>query len=187
MHKCGADRRNSTQPLRPQRVWCWSWPMKYPKLPMFAVANDDETVAIALVVLIVVAVLVIRFVLARRSSSRKSAMRTTSDGRPPHPGFENASAPSPADRVTGQNASYWVLSQEERAKGFVRPVRFEYWHERCGTITSMMRDIAETFARDPKFYGTTFCIQCRGQFATGRNGQFFWMDGDEVTNERVGT
>ena len=161
--------------------------MTYCKLPIFAAGNDDELVAIVLVVFIVVAALVIRFAFARRSSSRKSAMRTTTDGRPARPGFEHASAPSPADPVTGQSASYWIMSPEERAKGFVRPVGFAYWHDRCGTVTSMTRDIAETFARDPKFYGTTFCVQCGGQFAIGRNGQFFWMDGGEVTNEKVGT
>src|SRR4051794_8569721 len=32
-------------------------------------------------------------------------------------------APAPIDPATGMHKDYWVLSAEERAKGFVRPVR----------------------------------------------------------------
>jgi len=39
--------------------------------------------------------------------------------------------------VTGQQKDYVVLTAEERAKGFVRPVRTEYRHLKCGTLTSM--------------------------------------------------
>lgn len=53
---------------------------------------------------------------------------TTTDGKPPRPGFEEAPAPAPIDPKTGQHAAYWVLSEEERAKGFVRPVRRSYRH-----------------------------------------------------------
>ena len=56
--------------------------------------------------------------------------------------------------------SYWVLSEEERAKGFVRPVRRSYLHGACGTVTTMSRPLAETYARDPKYYGATFCAGC---------------------------
>ncbi len=52
---------------------------------------------------------------------------TTTDGRPPRPGFETAAAPAPIDQ-TGQHLAYWALSEEERAKGFVRPVRRSYRH-----------------------------------------------------------
>jgi hypothetical protein len=51
----------------------------------------------------------------------------TTDGQPPRPGFENAAAPAPIG-PSGQHEAYWVLSQEERDKGFVRPVRSAYRH-----------------------------------------------------------
>lgn len=56
---------------------------------------------------------------------------------------------------------YLVLSKEERAKGFVRPVRRSYVHQTCGTTTIMGEALAETYARDPKFYGSTYCVGCR--------------------------
>lgn len=105
---------------------------------------------------------------------------------------------------------YLVLSEEERAKGFVRPYRDAYRHvgerpryptrdltleeqvgygahgERhiayeiypedsaivgrywtaeqlasgCGEITTMGVALSETYARDPKFYGATYCAHC---------------------------
>ena len=61
------------------------------------------------------------------------------------------------EKSNGQNEAYLVLSEEERAKGFIRPVRRTYIHEECGTVTTMSVAIAETYARDPKFYGLTFC------------------------------
>lgn len=80
----------------------------------------------------------------------------------------------------GQQKGYIVLSEEERAKGFVRPYRDTYLHKTCGTTTKMGRSIAETYARDPKFYGGTFCANCRTHFPLD---QFVW-DGTEI---QVGT
>lgn len=63
----------------------------------------------------------------------------------------------------GMQEAYLVLSEEERAKGFVRPVRRAYLHARgkaCGTVTRMGEALCETYARDPKFYGATFCVGC---------------------------
>lgn len=147
--------------------------------------------------------------------------------------------PVPADRShteidpkTGQQKGYVVLSPEERAKGFVRPLRLSYRHvgrplpgtlrnltleetERykefgyvkfepygedrspvtgrfwtqadldrvgkgCGTVTSMSLAIAETYARNPKFYGGTFCTKCRTHLPLE---EFLW----EGTNEIVGS
>jgi hypothetical protein len=34
-------------------------------------------------------------------------------------------------------------------------VRRAYIHEKCGTLTTMAERLAETYARDPKFYGAT--------------------------------
>jgi hypothetical protein len=146
---------------------------------------------------------------------------------------------------TGQHSIYLVLSEEERAKGFVRPVRNSYIHiglkpnyagidrmlsEKeqkemmckfptkepyvaimcindsegkhlggsyvtrkeldawenggriggCGTVTTMSRELAETYARNPKFYGATFCCGCNKHI---RVDEFMWVD----TNELVGS
>lgn len=165
----------------------------------------------------------------------KLNVSTTTNGQPPEPGHEHGGAPAPIDPSTGQHKAYWVLSEEERAKGFVRPVRRTYLHvgqavcgkrpnwgdaepgkvfictappghdgecsqgrsvtpeeaERaekrhvfggCGTETTMGQAIAETYARDPKYYGATFCCACRSHFPVGEHGQFVWENG-----ERVGT
>lgn len=138
------------------------------------------------------------------------------------------------DPATGQQKGYVVLCEDERAKGFVRPVRRSYRHvgpagpahplrdatddERrraghdyvkfeayqsespitgrfwtqaqldsvgkgCGTVTTMSVVLAETYARDPGFYGGTFCAGCRMHLPVGANGEFVW----EGTTERVGT
>lgn len=134
---------------------------------------------------------------------------------------------------TGQQKGYVVLTADERAKGFMRPVRTTYKHvgpsgptldlrdlndeerERyaefgyvkfeeypeskssatgrywtqaqldkigggCGAVTTMAQDLAETYAREPKFYGGTFCANCREHFPVD---EFVW-DG---TDERVGS
>lgn len=154
-------------------------------------------------------------------------------------GFEDAPAPGPL-KANGQHASYWILSEEERAKGFVRPVRTSYAHvglsrpsglrdltaeeteryaqfgyvafeqypeERlpasgrfwtqaeinkiekgCGSITTMSPAIAETYARQPGFYGSTFCVRCRTHLPVGEAGEFVWIDEKgTLTTERVGT
>jgi hypothetical protein len=97
------------------------------------------------------------------------------------------SDPSVVDRsiepTTGMQRQYLVLSAEDRAKGFVRPFRDKYRHLTCGTTTTMGTAIAETYARQPDFYGGTFCVRCRAHFPVGEDGEFVW-DG---TNEKVGT
>ena len=85
----------------------------------------------------------------------------------------------------GQQETYLVLSEEERAKGFVRPVRNQYRHQRCGEVTTMSRPLAETYARDPYFYGGTFCAACRDHFPVGPNGEFTWVG--LGAGEKVGT
>jgi len=136
-------------------------------------------------------------------------------------------------KENGQQQDYVVLSPEERAKGFVRPVRRSYRHvgpvgsqhplrdltdeekarysefgyvkyevyppsdssvvgkfwtqqqldsvgKGCGTVTTMGQALAETYARDPKFYGGTFCCGCGKHLPVG---EFVW----EGTEERVGS
>lgn len=100
-----------------------------------------------------------------------------------------------------QNEVYLVLSKEERNRGFVRPVRQSYVHyyhpdgspvpvvltnedvrslRGCGALTKMGLGIAETYARDPKFYGSTYCVGCQMHLPVA---EFIW-DG---THERVGS
>lgn len=131
-----------------------------------------------------------------------------------------------------QSAAYLVLSDAERARGFVRPVRQSYVHvgppgpqyplrdltdeekalwgddyvafevypetespktgkfwtqaqldkvgKGCGTLTTMALPIAETYAREPSFYGATYCTGCQMHLPVE---EFVW-DG---TEERVGS
>lgn len=89
--------------------------------------------------------------------------------------------------ASGQQKAYIVLSEAERAKGFVRPFRDAYRHLTCGKITTMSRDIAETYARDPTFYSGTFCTTCRAHFPIGEDGEFTWYEMDGREGPRVGT
>jgi hypothetical protein len=84
---------------------------------------------------------------------------------------------------TGLQNDYVVLAEEERAKGFVRPVRRAYKHLKCGGVTTMHQELAETYAREPHFYSGTYCAICRSHFPVGEKGEFIW-DG---TSEKVGT
>lgn len=81
---------------------------------------------------------------------------------------------------SGQQQGYVVLAEEERAKGFVRPVRRTYAHLKCGGTTTMGRTLAETYARQPSFYSGTFCAHCGAHFPVGVDGEFRWEDGSKV-------
>lgn len=102
---------------------------------------------------------------------------TLTDGSPVTPDHRDI---NPA---TGMQKAYVVLSAEERAKGFVRPVRRSYVHDKCGSVTEMGEALAETYARKPDFYSGTFCVGCRDHFPVGPNGEFVWDD----TDQKVGT
>ncbi len=81
-------------------------------------------------------------------------------------------------RPDGQQIDYVVLSPEERAKGFVKPVRRSYVHATCGCKTDMGNALAETYARDPHFYSGTFCVGCGAHFPLS---QFNWVpDGEPM-------
>jgi hypothetical protein len=142
----------------------------------------------------------------------------------------------------GQHEHYPVLSEEERARGFVRPVfrayrhvglrgvicglksptnadgtpvpagrvracsgrvghqheHFQSWYDLteaewakkmdgCGATTQMGLALCETYARDPHYYGATFCVGCHTHLPVGEAGEFVWVDGLGVdTNLRVG-
>lgn len=102
---------------------------------------------------------------------------TLTDGSPVTPDHREI---NPA---TGMQKGYVVLSEEERAKGFVEPVRRSYIHEKCGTLTTMHLSLAETYARAPEFYSGTYCAGCGTHFPVGPDGEFRW-DG---TDQKVGT
>lgn len=79
---------------------------------------------------------------------------------------------------TGQHDGYIVLCPDERAKGFVRPYRDAYRHTACGTVTTMGRALSETYARQPTFYGATFCVNCNKHLPVA---EFTWTaDGQTV-------
>lgn len=108
---------------------------------------------------------------------------TTSDRNDPRLTHGPDSSPSPQAEV------YLVLSEEERAKGFVRPLRRSYIHvgiggsERalvdpgCGAQTRMGLALCETYARDPMFYGATYCVGCEMHRPVA---EFVWTEDGQV-------
>lgn len=151
-------------------------------------------------------------------------MSTTSDPNDPRLGHGVDAEPGP------QNPVYLVLSEEERAKGFVRPLRRSYIHvggggpkgplrdltpeeherydqygyvkfepsteidssvlgtfwtqERlnavgggCQSETTMGLALCETYARDPHFYGSTYCCACMKHLPVS---EFRWVEDGEV-------
>ena len=84
------------------------------------------------------------------------------------------------DEPTEMAEVYLVLSDAEREAGFVRPLRHSYTHESCGTETWMGSAIAETYARNTKFYDATFCAYCQIHRPVGPDGEFVWDDGTKV-------
>lgn len=117
----------------------------------------------------------------------------TTSGRP----VNEVLADQKADPPEGQHKDYIVLCEDERKKGFVRPVRRKYIHVGvggseidpnnparhgrteggCGVLTQMGQAIAETYARDPKFYSHTFCVGCNKHLPVE---EFVWEDGSVV-------
>lgn len=70
----------------------------------------------------------------------------------------------PDDHPTGQSGKFWTKTELER-KG-------------CGALTVMSRAISETYAKDPHFYGSTFCVGCRTHLPLD---EFVWdKDGERV-------
>jgi hypothetical protein len=100
--------------------------------------------------------------------------RQLTDGSPvPEDGSHREINPA-----TGMQRGYVVLSPEERAKGFVKPVRRSYLHAKCGNVTTMGLALAETYARNPHFYSGTMCVACRAHFPLN---EFTWEpDGEPM-------
>lgn len=96
----------------------------------------------------------------------------TSDPQDPRLTHGHDSTPQPQADV------YLVLSDAERARGFIRPVRASYTHTVCKSTTRMGEALAETYARDPHFYGSTYCVACRMHRPVS---EFIWADGSGQT------
>ena len=96
-------------------------------------------------------------------------------------------APVPEDgshkrlRPDGLQQDYIVLTPEERAKGYKKPVRRSYVHSTCGTLTTMHSALAETYAREPYFYSGTYCTGCGAHFDLD---QFSWEPDGEPMDPR---
>lgn len=84
----------------------------------------------------------------------------------------------------GQQESYLILSDEERQKGYVRPFRDSYIHDKCGVVTRMGFKIAETYAVNNKFYTHTFCTFCGTHLPVE---EFHWDDNWDNSNDIVGS
>jgi hypothetical protein len=86
---------------------------------------------------------------------------------------------------------YRYVKFEEYPEGHHGSAIGRYWTQEqldkigkgCGTVTSMPRPIAETYARSPGYYGSTWCCGCGQYLPVGRDGEFVWAG----TSERVGT
>ena len=78
---------------------------------------------------------------------------------------------------SGQYRDYLVLTEEERALEFLRPLRTSYTHTVCEALTQMVKEIAETFAREPGFYSTMYCRSCKAMVPVG---ELRWADGGTV-------
>ena len=77
---------------------------------------------------------------------------TLTDGSPVTPDHREI------DPKTGMQKAYVVLSEEERKKGFVRPVRRTYVHTKCGSSTTMGQALAETTRETPTSIQAPFVV-----------------------------
>lgn len=112
------------------------------------------------------------------------AKRCTVKGELVDPAKAPSGAPTEEKLADGQLRDHYVLCPEDRAKGWIRPLRIKYKHERCGAVTTMPMACAETYAAVPSYYGRTFCCTCCDYFPVGETGEFLWIDG---SGEKVGT
>lgn len=110
-----------------------------------------------------------------------------------HIGIEGPKYPTvPVDEEFRAQRDYeldpkWVV-YEEYPEGADRTGLGRYWTQEqldkvgkgCGGSTKMGRSIAETYAAQPTYYGSTFCARCGDYFRVGRDGEFVWEDGTRV-------
>jgi hypothetical protein len=70
----------------------------------------------------------------------------------------------------------------------MRPSLGRFWTQKqldnvgkgCKTVTTVSLSIAKTYARNPHFYGATYCAGCRMHRSVGKDGEFVWEDGTRV-------
>lgn len=67
---------------------------------------------------------------------------------------------------------FFTLSQPEHAA-----LLLSHRKGGCGTLTKMSQPIAETYARDPSFYGATYCCACMKHLPVN---EFEWKDGQTL-------
>jgi len=121
------------------------------------------------------------FVRPYRESYRHVGIRPKHETRPLRAEeIANWNDGSPTDFVAYE--PYPPDSEEAKEKGNAKG---RYWTEEelksgCGSTTSMGRSIAETYARNPKFYGATFCVNCNKHLPVA---EFVWTD----DGQRVGS
>lgn len=115
----------------------------------------------------------IKFLRSLFKKKPKSVSHITTDPKDSRLGHGFDEFPTP------QNEVYLVLSEEERTKGFVRPFRNKYVHIHgtCRAETVMGDALSETYARDPKFYGATYCVGCKMHRPVG---EFVWSADGEI-------
>ena len=66
----------------------------------------------------------------------------------------------------------WVATSPELAR-----LKQTGYYKGCGGSTTMALPLAETYARDPWFYGGTFCVHCHAHFGLE---EFVWEDGEPM-------
>ena len=91
------------------------------------------------------------------------------------------------EAVTDRQVLGPVARSRARRRGFARPVRANYVHNApgCGVVTSMGEALAETYAADPSFYETAYCVRCQAHPPVS---EFTWADEDGTdTGIQVGT
>ena len=76
-----------------------------------------------------------------------------------------------------QTLIHWQMSEDEKARGFVRPLRDSYVHRVCHHVNTMGQSMAETLAKKPTIFSTIYCIGCKAHRPVG---EFLW-DGTELT------
>jgi len=118
--------------------------------------------------------------------------------RPVRTTYTHVGAPGPrfelrdlAPEEVERYAAYHYIKFEAYPEGFKGSATGRFWTQKdldainkgCGQTTTMGTAIAETYARDPGFYGSTLCVTCEKHLPVGEQGEFVW----EGTNERVGT
>jgi hypothetical protein len=53
----------------------------------------------------------------------------------------------------------------------------------AATVTTMGQALAETYARNPGFYGATYCVHCGQHRPVGADGEFYWCDLDNTETQ----